>query len=102
MLNALYKLLKKKVQPNMAETSKIGLLCFDLTDPEAQETYNRAISADRLYADLWDLDQELRCIYKYGSNTLFGEKFMAGEAGEDICELVSLIRQRINDLPGFE
>ena len=61
-------------------------LSFDLTDPDARESFHVAVQAKDYRLVLWDMDQYLRSNIKYGGHT------------EEIEEVYRAVRERLHEL----
>lgn len=85
------------------DSKNIGILGFDLEDPYSQHDFQVSLNAKKVQSLIYELDQELRAISKYGSPLISGERF-TDKCSDDICEddalqnLVDIIRRKLSEM----
>ena len=67
-----------------------AILEFDLDEFEDKHQHKCAINAGIVQNQIYELDQELRSVFKHGTSVIFSEKF------DDIEELIELIRSHLS------
>ncbi len=63
-------------------------LTFNLDDESDRESYHDAVNASKVKSALWDFEQALRSMYKYGYH---GDKEVSKMTPEEVVEAIRTI-----------